>query len=191
MVLFREMDPTFFVDGARPEDMPAVMELERLGFIPPIREAEAVFAARRSLFPEGFLVLRETGTRRVVAYLCCERWPKLPPLVAPSYALGHDPAPRHAPEGGVLYIASMTLHPELRGTGLGARLFREGRARILVEAPGIDRELLLVNRTWSAARKLYERSGFVEQGMIPAFFPRESGPSDEGIVMLRRLKAVS
>ena len=186
---------SFRVEAAREADLPAVMRLEELGFIEAIREDEAVFRAKLALFPEGFVVLRESSTGLARGYLCAERWSEAPKpeegpeALAAAFRLGHDPAERHDPSGRVAYLASMTLDPALRGTGLGALLFDGGRRLILRRARGIERELLLVNEAWAAARRIYARSGFVEGARLAGFFPGGKGEAPQGAILMER-KAV-
>lgn len=186
------MGEAFYVDAAGEGDLSAVMELEEQGFIEEIREAEAVFRAKLTLFPEGFAVLREAATGLVRGYLCAERWASAPrpeegsAAIAAAFRLGHDPAERHDPRGRVAYLASMTLDPALRGAGLGALLFDGGRELILRRARGIERELLLVNEGWAAARRIYARSGFVEGARLEAFFPGEGGEGPKGAILMSR-----
>jgi ribosomal-protein-alanine N-acetyltransferase len=186
---------TFRLDAAREADLPAIMELEDSGFDAAIREAESVFRAKLALFPEGFVVLREASTGLARGYLCAERWaeaPKTeegPEALAAAFRLGHDPAERHDPKGRVAYLASMTLDPALRGAGLGALLFDGGRNLVLRRARGIERELLLVNEAWAAARRIYARSGFVEGARLAGFFPGGKGEAPQGAILMER-KAV-
>ena len=181
---------SFRVEAAREADLPAVMRLEELGFIEAIREDEAVFRAKLALFPEGFVVLRESSTGLALGYLCAERWSEAPKpeegpeALAAAFRLGHDPAERHDPSGRVAYLASMTLDPALRGTGLGALLFDGGRRLILRRARGIERELLLVNEAWAAARRIYARSGFVEGARLAGFFPGGKGEAPQGAILM-------
>lgn len=183
---------SFRVEAAREADLPAVMRLEELGFIEAIREDEAVFRAKLALFPEGFAVLREASTGLARGYLCAERWSEAPKpeegpeALAAAFRLGHDPAERHDPSGRVAYLASMTLDPALRGTGLGALLFDGGRRLILRRARGIERELLLVNESWAAARRIYARSGFAEGARLPGFFPGGEGKAPTGAILMER-----
>ena len=184
---------SFRVDAAREADLPAIMELEERGFDAAIREAESVFRAKLALFPEGFVVMREASTGLARGYLCAERWAEAPKpeegpeALAAAFRLGHDPAERHNPSGRVAYLASMTLDPALRGTGLGALLFDGGRGLVLRRAPGIERELLLVNESWAAARRIYARSGFAEGARLPGFFPGGKGEASQGAILMERM----
>jgi len=178
----------YSIEPVRPDDIGAIMELESGGFHAGIREAEAVFLSRFAVFPDGFVALRSGDS--VLGYLCCERWADVRPDDAAGFELGHDPVPRHAPEGTVLYLASMTVDPHRRGAGLGAFLFGEGRASIHRAVPGLAVEILLVNEAWTGARRIYEAAGFGTEGSLPAFFPSPEGPPSAGIVMSRRMLGV-
>jgi ribosomal-protein-alanine N-acetyltransferase len=173
----------YSIERARPQHLAAIMELEHSGFHAGIRESEAVFRARMDTFPEGFVVLAKK--KSVVGYLCSERWAEAPPADAKHYALGHDPAPRHDPSGAALYLASITVDPALRGSGLGAWLFNEGIRRIHVAAPGLRDEMLIVNEEWTGAKRIYETAGFSMAGAIPGFFASASGASSAAVIMSR------
>ena len=191
------MTDDLHIDGATEHDLPCIMALERSGFAVEIVEHEAVFRGRLATFPAGFLVLRDHTTGRARGYLVTERWATDPGVDLASYALGHDPVPRYSPSGPVLYVASMTIEPALRGRRFGALLFREGRARILQNVGGIERELLIVHDAWQGAQRLYASEGFVVRAVLPAFFRvsaaggagREpaGGPSTSALLMERNL----
>jgi ribosomal-protein-alanine N-acetyltransferase len=159
------------LDAATAHDLPCIMDLERSGFAVALVERQAVFQRRLETFPAGFLVLRDDATGRARGYLATERWATDPGVDPAAYALGHDPVSRYSPSGPVLYLASMTIAPALRGRRLGAVLFREGRARILQNVGGIERELLIVHDAWQGAQHLYTSEGFVVRAVLPDFFP--------------------
>lgn len=161
------------------------MRLEEGGFDDTIRESEAVFARRLAHFPEGFLILVDEEDGGAAGYYCAERWPRLPPASAAAYELGGDPASRCAPDGTVLYTASMTVASERRGTGAGAYLFRAARARVFAAAPELRAETLVVRASWTAARRVYAAEGFRERAVLEGFFAAEKG--GEGVVMERTL----
>ncbi|MCP5452408.1 MAG: GNAT family N-acetyltransferase [Spirochaetaceae bacterium] len=171
------------VERAVPDDLPAVMRLEEAGFDRGVRELEEVFRARMEVFPEGFVALRRGG--ETIGYLCAERWGEVPPAEARWFELGHDPASRHDPAGAVLYLASMTVDPALRGSGLGSRMLNEGIALIRASAPGIRTEVLIVNEAWAGARRIYEAAGFTPYGRIESFFRNPYGPPTAAVAMRR------
>lgn len=193
--LYEAAGDSYAIRHARPSDISAIMELEARGFHGGIREEESVFRARLAAFPAGFVVLERDG--RVLGYLCAERWAEQAPLRPESFALGHDPGPRYAANGRVLYLASITVDPALRGTGLGRRLFVDGSALVRAACPEVALELLVVNEEWLGARHIYEQAGFSEVGRLPGFFPSApggapgaastAGAGSDGLVMERRI----
>ncbi len=179
-----------FLDHALPADFPAIMELERAGFDSAIVEAESVFRERLEVFPQGFLVLRASGRGEVLGYYCSELWQAVPAKAdySRAFCLGHAARERFDPSGSVLYTASLTIHPSLRGTGAGKSLFRSARKQIMESVPKIREELLVVNTRWARARSMYLSEGFAETGTMKAFFPSSEGSCSDAIVMRRRFR---
>jgi ribosomal-protein-alanine N-acetyltransferase len=162
------------------------MRLEAAGFAPGIREDRDVYAQRIAVFPEGSLIAEADG--RPAGCIFCEIRTARTQWAASDFQLGHDIAARHDPSGSVLYVASMTLDPSLRGQGLGGSFFNGAIDHIMRRFPLIDSSILLVNATWTAAREIYSRSGFDEVLTLQGFFtPRDAAPED-GIVMRKRLR---
>lgn len=62
------------------------------------------------------------------------------------------------------HIWGMYVAPRLRGAGAGEALLTE-TLRLARSAPGLRSILLSVSETQKAARRLYERMGFVEYGV--------------------------
>lgn len=63
------------------------------------------------------------------------------------------------------WLHAVYLHPDARGAGVGVALL--GAAIALVQAQGATRVALWVTTENAAARRMYERLGFVETGRIP------------------------
>ena len=63
------------------------------------------------------------------------------------------------------WLHAIYLHPDARGSGAGAALMRA--AMDDAHAAGARRFLLWVNDRNAAARKFYEKLGFVETGRVP------------------------
>jgi len=162
--------PDYGLRPASPQDLPAIMRLERAGFAPALREREAVFLERMAAFPEGFLLLEERTSRQVLGYICSELWDFEETPDPARFALNHSAGRHHCPTGTELYLSSMTIEPRYRGTGLGAFLFRHCIAR-QTERFALRSVILIVNETWTQARQLYLRSGFRDCGRIEGFFP--------------------
>ncbi|GAA5165844.1 GNAT family N-acetyltransferase [Viridibacterium curvum] len=166
-------------------DLDLIMEMERAGFAAGDSEAREVYAHRIAHFPQGSLMAM-CGDR-VAGCLFAEIWADEAALVAADFALGHDIRARHVPTGRVLYIASMTLMPAFRGRGLGGELLESGIAHIMTRHPQLREALLLVNETWTFARRIYTAAGFTECGRLPGFFQPDAHTAQDGIVM-RRLR---
>lgn len=65
-------------------------------------------------------------------------------------------------EGGEWYITAVSVKPEARGRGVGARLLEDAVTR--ARAEGATSVTLDVDASNSGARRLYERHGFVVTG---------------------------
>lgn len=172
----------FQLRTAVPNDVGAVMAIERQAFIPRIQEQEVVFSERISAFPHGFLLLeRENGV--AAGYFCSELW-AAPAYGAAAFSLGHAISESHSPDGTVLYVSSMALASDLRGRGLGAQLFAQSLRAVLAVCPQVRLMQLVVNEAWRGAKAIYERAGFRETARLAGFFPAEQdGVHTCGIVM--------
>ncbi len=171
---------------ATPHDIPHIMALERDGFAPGDREARAVYEERLHVFPSGAYVAQFEGD--VVGCIFSELWAPQAEYGPEQFALGLSIRERHDPQAGSeLYIASMTLSPRVRGQGVGSVLFNGGIAQVRARHPHVDSAILLVNETWQAARRIYERSGFSELFRLPGFFEPHPAVRQDGIVMRKAL----
>lgn len=154
---------------ATEQDLPAIMEIETLAFTAPTREDEKTFRRRLAVFPEGFLVLKETEESAASGYFCSELWDAVP-LAPSAFSLDHDASRTHVTGGTVLYISSLALLPDMRGHGTGRFFLQQCLTRIHTAQPQITDLVLLVNSNWPAARHLYTTMGFRQYGAIPGFF---------------------
>jgi [ribosomal protein S18]-alanine N-acetyltransferase len=73
-------------------------------------------------------------------------------------------------------IHSIAVHPDQQGKGLGQRLLKA--ALVKMHQSGAQRCLLEVRQSNIAARRLYERSGFVLDGVRKNYYPTRSGRED-------------
>ena len=168
------------------DDLDRIMTLEAAGFAAGNRESRRTYAERISAFPGGSL-LACLG-EQTVGCAFTEIWPATPLPPADHFNLGHDIRERHDPRHGTeLYISSMTLAPEYRGRGLGATLLNRLLGRLAADHPGLTTALLLVNETWTGARRLYAAAGFAEIGRLGAFFVPEPDRREDGILMRRTI----
>lgn len=180
------MHTTISFRPARQQDLDHIMELEARGFAPGNRELRDVYAQRIQVFPEGSL-MAHLG-QHCVGCVFSEIWQAVSIPSAEQFALGHAIEDRHDPvRGRVLYITSMTIDPAFRGHRLGLPLFVGCLDHLARAFPQLDSALLLVNETWSRARKIYLDAGFVEIARFRDFFNPSGAQFEEGIVMHRRI----
>ncbi len=167
-------------------DLDAVMALEKSGFAPGIVEEATVFAQRIAAFPEGFL-LAEAGGSSPCGYFCAEIWAEWNLHDPARFDLGHNLADWLDRQGQTLYVASMTIAPKKRGSGLGRALFRAGLEGMANTFPQLREAILIVNEHWPEARNIYAGEGFSEIARLPAFFQPDGSPAGDAIVMKRPL----
>lgn len=167
---------------AEPADLDCVMVLETSGFAPGIVEEHAVFSDRIASFPEGFL-LAYAEENWPAGYFCTEIWTEWTLDDPVRFDLGHATAEWLDRQGEILYVASMTIAPDHRGSGLGRTLFRAGLQHMIQAFPHLREAVLIVNEHWHEARKIYAGEGFGEIARLPDFFQPDSGPTGDAIVM--------
>lgn len=172
----------FLLRQATPADLESVMALEISGFVPGIVEESRVFADRIATFPEGFL-LAEESRKSPCGYFCTEIWAAWDLNDPARFDLGHDIADWLNRQGEILYLASMTIAPNQRGSGLGRALFRAGLEYMTKTFPQLREAILIVNEHWREARKIYTSEGFDEIARLPDFFQPHAGPTGDAIVM--------
>lgn len=173
---------------AEPADLDCVMALETSGFAPGIVEERAVFSNRIASFPEGFL-LAYTEENRPAGYFCAEIWAEWTLEDPARFDLGHAIADWLDRQGAIVYVASMTIAPDHRGSGLGRALFRAGLEHMAQTFPQLREAILIVNEHWREARKIYVREGFGEVARLPDFFQPDSGPTGDAIVMTAPIRS--
>lgn len=163
---------------AQPFDIPAIMQIERGAFIPPLQEKQKTFEDRLRVFPQGFFVLSDSDVETVMkagravlaGYVCAERWRDVPADDKP-FKINHRASKSHVRDGAVLYVSSFALHPEYQGRGLARAFFLSSLAAWCGAFPQVRTVLLLASTEWRAALRVYESAGFTEVRRIPAFFP--------------------
>ncbi len=168
-------------------DLDRIMDLERQGFDAGHQELRSAYAQRIATFPHGSL-MAWLGPD-CVGCVFSEIWHFTPQPQATQFTLGHDIRERHEPVLGTeLYISSMTLSPTVRGQGLGAPLMRGCMAQVAQAFPQLESALLLVNASWTPARRIYEGLGFIEIARLARFFAPHGTAPEDGIVMRRPIK---
>ena len=78
-----------------------------------------------------------------------------------------------------IHINNLAVRPELRSQGLGTRLLHAVMAE--AERLGSPSATLEVRRSNVAARKLYEKAGFVEAGVRPNYY---TNPVEDALVLI-------
>jgi ribosomal protein S18 acetylase RimI-like enzyme len=171
---------------ATADDLDRIMELERSGFTDGTRELRATYAQRIATFPQGSLIAWLGA--ECVGCVFSEIWRATPQPDAAQFTLGHDIRERHDPVAGTeLYISSMTLAPAYRGQGLGEPLIRGCLDHVARAHPQLTSALLLVNASWTPARRIYCGIRFHEVARLAGFFTAQAGTLDDGIVMRRAM----
>ena len=139
-------------------DLPQIIALDQTIFGPyGADEDPATIRARLEVFPAGCVVLEERTEEgkpsAILGYLTTEKWatPREP-------ALDEDPHTTHVPDGRILNITTLAVHPARQNRGLGQRLLDEAIA--IARREGCE-EIIL--ETAHAAR-FYLRHGFAKVG---------------------------
>lgn len=182
------MSDTISLRTARPDDLDIVMQLEGFGFPAAICESRDVMQERMHCFADGFLILEKNGN--TIGYLCSELWQQEwtdAQALTSVIALGHDIRETHHPQGENLYISSMTIHPEHRGGGLGARFFRQALSHLQSTLPHLKRSTLMLSAEWQGAHRIYQNNGYLETIRLPGFFNAIAQHDAAAIVMQKEL----
>jgi len=175
--------------SAQLRDIDAIHELELSGFDQAIVETREVFLERIAAFANGFLVLEDPESGRIIAYACSEIWPQNLDYLHDhaAFKLGHDIRSFHQTTGTSLYLASMTIAPEYRGRGLGHAFFRQCIAHMHSNFPGLKKAILIVCEAWENAIRIYTQAGFVQTGYLPDFFDNSPVGQRHALIMERNL----
>lgn len=150
--------PACFVEAATPDDVAALMELERACFTHPWSARH--FRDSMSDAPHGrVLVMRGAGAGRPILAYCVI-------LLA----------------GGELQVYNVAVHPDWRGKGLGRWMMELILER--ARRQGAQTVILEVRRGNAAARRLYESLGFTVLSTRPDYY---RDPAEDALVMTRQL----
>ena len=133
-------------------DLLAVHRIERASFPQPWPYA----AFERFLDEAGFLVAGEDAVHGYVVA---------------------DTVPNHGTPLG--HIKDLAVHPDARGQGTGSRLLE--RALVVLANEGVESVKLEVRESNHAARRLYERHGFVHRRTVPRYY--EDG--EDALILVR------
>ncbi|MGL4982008.1 MAG: GNAT family N-acetyltransferase [Treponemataceae bacterium] len=177
----------FSIRKATIEDLKDIYRVEIQSFEDGICEEKSIFAQRIEVFADGFLLLLKD--KKIIGYFASELWQS--PLTKnnfeiKNFMLGHSPRETHVKNGNSLYLSSMGILPEFRGSGLGVQFFTECMNFVTQENPSIQQQILLVNENWHPARAIYAKAGFTQVCVFENFF-EAAGKKSAGIVMKKRL----
>lgn len=170
------------IRAARPDDINRIMELEDGGFHQRIQEDQSVMLKRMQHFPAGFLVLANDSDV-ASGYLCSELWDSDGSLQESAFALGHDIKDTHRSNGSQLYISSMTVAREYRGSGLGKKFFQQSVHMLRTELTHLRGSILLLSAEWTGAHKIYQDSGYTEIARLKDFFAAIATHDADAIIM--------
>ena len=142
------------IRNATYNDLPRVLEIERLSFAQPwslnsFRRELSLSFSRLMLAVAG----TDPGERVIAGYLC--RW-----LVAGEY-----------------HVLNVAVHPDFRQRGIGEALMAEAVAE--ARARKAQLMILEVRRSNLEARKLYRKFGFEERRLRRNYY----GPGEDALVM--------
>ncbi|MGL4986104.1 MAG: GNAT family N-acetyltransferase [Treponemataceae bacterium] len=177
----------FSIRKASIEDLDEIYHIEQHSFSEGIKETKATFKERIENFANGFILL--IIKHKKVGYFATELWQKSlfhNDFTINDFTLGHSAKKTHINEGNTLYLSSMAILPQFRGSGLGKPFFTASMDYISKENPSIKQQVLLVNEEWLPARKIYEHAGFSKLCSFVNFFETAHKKS-EGIVMIKKL----
>lgn len=158
------------------------MDLEDGGFHQRIQEDKSVMLERMYHFPAGFLVLANDSDM-ATGYLCSELWDNDGTLHEAAFALGHDIKDTHRADGSQLYISSMTVAREYRGSGLGKKFFQQSVHMLRTQLTHVRGSILLLSAEWTGAHKIYQDSGYTEIARLKDFFASIATHDADAIIM--------
>jgi len=136
-------------------DLDEIEEVERLSFSTPWSRDSFINELKKNVFARYFIVEKE---HRVIGY--GGMWLVL------------DEA----------HITNIAIHPDYRGRYLGERLMH--RLMSFAAESGAAAMTLEVRRSNEAAKKLYRKLGFVEEGVRPGYY---TDNGEDAIIMWVRL----
>lgn len=173
------------ITPARMSDIKEIMAVELSGFAAGIVEREEVFLERIDVFPDGFLLVKNLARGKIIGYICSEIWHRRDPVQKNMFTLNHGIRGLHDSNGDEIYISSMSILPAYRSKGIGSLLFNSCIDRLVEAHPNLRSTILIVNETWTHARKIYLRAGFEELFSIDGFFTPINEAPQAAIVMRR------
>ena len=123
----------------------------------------------------------------ILGYINFEIWERKASWETYPFQLNHHIAGVLNIHGPILYLASMTISPLVRGKKVGTWLLRRGVERMIQDFPQLEEVILVVNEQWKGAQKIYLSMGFRELGKIEGFFTAEAMNTSAALVMRKPL----
>jgi len=158
----------YSIRKAEPEDLAAIMLVERQSFDENIIEEESVFADRIGHASGCNYVIVKVNTQSICGYFTAELWDAAQ-IETDAFALGHSVRERHQSAGTALYISSFALLPEVRGQQIAEKFFVAAIEHIVAVFPQLERIILLVHQDWHKAIRIYEKQGFIRTRTLNRF----------------------
>lgn len=124
--------PQIFLRPMTPDDVPAVVELQRKVYPEEIAWTADELARHLAVFPEGQFVVEEDGALLGSASSLIIDWDDYAESAKWSAITGHGTFDTHNPLGKTLYGADMCVDPSARRHGAGS-LFYEARKKMVRE----------------------------------------------------------
>lgn len=166
------------IRNAEKDDIDGIMSIEHESFHSNIIECMETFLERIMTFSDGFLVMEIDG--EIAGYISSELWEYSEHINTDKFILGHSIAETHRNDGRELYVSSIGILEKYRGNRYGNVLFFELQERIRSKYP-VQSAILIVSENWHAAKRIYEKNGFIQVSVITGFF--DDDDNSDAIVM--------
>lgn len=173
----------FSIRNAEKEDIKGIMCVEHDSFHVNVAENSGIFLERIKVFSDGFLVMETEGG--IAGYISSELWEYSENIGTGKFIPGHSIANTHRNDGTELYISSIGVLGKHRGKGYGDALLSELEKCIRHRYP-VQSVILIVSEHWHAAKRIYEKNGFIQVHVIPGFF--DDGNDSDAIVMRKKIR---
>jgi [ribosomal protein S18]-alanine N-acetyltransferase len=175
----------YLIRNANIGDIISIMNIEEECFDVDTQEDSDLYLRRIMAFPEGCFVIKTAGKEGgIVGCFFSELWSLPENLTSETFEENNTNLWKHNPAGKDLYISSIAILPEFRGKGAGKTLFIDSLKTILKSHKQIENLILIVSEDYTAARRLYTRSGFTELLIIDDFFGGTETPPRKGVVKI-------
>lgn len=160
------------VRAIRPDDLPAVIQVQRRAYDDALQEAVEVFGAKLRLAPDSAWLAEHDG--RTIAYLFAHPWAGYTPpaLNLPLAAL--------PPETDCAYLHDLAVRPEARGSGVALLLI--DRFERWAKERGFERSMLVAV---GSAERFWARIGF-ERTLGATAFREKLSDYGAGAVCMHR-----